>query len=80
MGPAILCGGIIYWMPAPARHADVGQAMVKNGFSPPYPGGEAQGFMMKNGQFARRKSAALTHQKAGGALSHPPNLFSEDLW
>jgi hypothetical protein len=80
IGAAINHAGITYWMPAPARHADVGHAMIMNGFPRPFPGGHAQGFILDDNKFVGRIKAAKIFTAAGGKLKWPPNLFSEDLW
>jgi hypothetical protein len=51
IGTAIKFAGVTYWMPAPARHADVGHAMIMNGFPRPFPGGHAQGFILDDNKF-----------------------------
>jgi hypothetical protein len=79
-GVAIRYAGIVYWMPKPARHCHVGQAMIANGHPPPYPGGKAQGFILDSDTFVDRLEAARVYMEQGGQLHWPPNLYSEDLW
>ena len=77
---AIQLSGVTYWMPIPARHGDVGHAMILNGYPRPFPGGHAQGFILEDDPFVDRIAAAKIFTDAGRVLKWPPNLFSEDMW
>jgi len=83
---AIRLNDVVYSLPPPARHHDVGIDMVLNrGVPAPYPSGDAQGFLLSDGRFARRKAAMWVAIQAGQVdpdkLQTPAHgLFSEDLW
>jgi len=77
--------GVIHFMPPPHRHHHTVHALhyAAN------PSGEGliiargeQGFVMSDGTFANREDAAKAALATGRikALSHPPKLYSEDLW
>jgi len=48
----------------------------------PFTSLDAQGFLLSDGRFCRRKAAAGIAIKAGqiDELKWPPDLYSEDLW
>ena len=80
---AIHRGGIVCSMPAPARHASIINAAVRDlGLEPPFVG--EQGFLTSVGRFVNRKEAKFIAFNAGqiraGANTSNPELFSEDLW
>lgn len=77
--------GVIHFMPPPNRHHHTVHALHL-AFSDDKSGiiqarGE-QGFVMSDGTFADREEAAKAALSAGriNSLSHPPKLYSEDLW
>lgn len=78
---AILQDDIVYTLPPPARHHNIIRMMVEEKGLPPPIKGE-QGFVLSDGRFAMRKSAARVALKAGQCKEpmSPPWLFSEDLW
>lgn len=77
---AIRQDGKIYSMPPPMRHGHVIHSMVTKGCKTPITGD--QGFLLSNGKFADRKVAGVIAVAAGQIkeLSHPPRLYSEDMW
>lgn len=79
MSAAVYCG-VIYSLPAPARHGEVLFSMPHSGEGVPP---ECQGFLTSAGRFVNRVEAATIAYKAKqlkGALIAPPGLYSEDLW
>lgn len=83
IGVAIKSAGVVYWMRAPGRHATLGKAMILSGHPRPFPGGDAQGFILEDEiTFVGRKDAAKIVLANGqcSCLIAPPNLYSEDLW
>jgi len=77
--------GLIHFMPPPHRHHHTVHALHRpnNGVENDLivARGE-QGFVMSNGTFADRITAGKCAIESGQIkeLSHPPRLFSEDLW
>ena len=75
--------GVIYHLDRPARHHDVGRHMIEKGHHKPFPGGDEQGFLLSNGEFASR-IAARTCAIANGQLlkraGKTHELYSEDVW
>jgi hypothetical protein len=77
--------GVIHFIPSPHRHHHVVHAlhhsMSKSDSVIIQARGE-QGFVISDGTFANRIEAAKIALDAGQLLllSHPPNLYSEDLW
>jgi len=77
--------GVIHFMLPPHRHHHIVHALykpqneVENDLSVPC---EKQGFVMSDGTFVDRIEAGKAAIGAGqiNALSHPPRLYSEDLW
>ena len=75
--------GVIHFMPPPNRHHHTIHALHRaNETSGLIIARGEQGFVMNDGTFADRVTAGLDAIAAGqiAALSHPPNLYSEDLW
>jgi hypothetical protein len=76
--------GIIYHLPVPARHHDVGIWMIREHDHPiPFPGGNAQGFLMSDGTFGDRryaKKCAMHHNQLLDRASNLIELYSEDVW
>lgn len=65
-------------------HASIGHAMIERGvIKPPFPSGDAQGFITDTDEFVSRTKALQIAIDAGqvikGKTSHPTELFSEDL-
>lgn len=85
-GDAIQCAAIAFngtFFEGWAHHA-IGQAMVAADIcTPPFPGGEAQGFVTINREFVGREEALQIALAAGQVLpgkhQHQSELFSEDL-
>ena len=77
---AIMHENIIYSIPRPGRHCHVIEKIAKLGFSIPIKG--EQGFLLSDGTFVNRASAAQVALAAGQCdkLVAPPNLYSEDIW
>lgn len=78
---AILYNGVIY---EGESHSEIGLELVRKGITkPPYPGGEAQGFVTECGRFVNRyqalRIAASAKQVTWGTTMHHEELFSEDL-
>lgn len=78
---AILYEGKIY---EGKSHAEIGVEMVmKRICKPPYPGGDAQGFVTSEGNFVSRTEALKIAIEAGqvieGHTTHTTRLFSEDI-
>jgi len=77
--------GVVHFLPSPHRHHHIVHALYR-----PQNGVEndlivargEQGFVMSDGTFADRIEAGKAAIGAGqiNALSHPPRLYSEDLW
>lgn len=74
--------GLIHFVPAPARHHEMVQALSTVLTSGLIAARGEQGFVLSDGTFASRPKAALVAIAAGqiAALRWPPNLYSEDLW
>lgn len=77
--------GVIHFMPQPNRHHHTVHALhfaANAEGSPLVLARGIQGFVISDGTFADRVKAASIAIAAGQitALSHPPNLYSEDLW
>lgn len=75
--------GICYSLPRPARHYHVGKYMIEQGHPRPFPGGDAQGFILTDGTFVTRKVAkdhAVINNQILPGESKCRELFSEDLW
>lgn len=74
--------GDIRWLPAPARHHDVIQMLVKEGHPTPIRG--TQGFVLEGGKFVMRRAALHIAEEAGQLRGKPiapgHGLFSEDVW
>lgn len=73
--------GKAYHVPAPGRHHDVIQLMVKLGHPTPIKG--LQGFMLSDGRFVRRSKARVIAEERGQLLPRHSNLkelYSEDVW
>jgi len=76
--------GVVYSLPAPARHADIVHMMVtEKGIKPPI--NREQGFLTESGDFVRRKPAARLARLAGQVkkedqMNAHVGLFSEDVW
>lgn len=70
-----LSNGLIVSLPKPARHNDIMYKLDKS-----LRIGAVQGFLLSNGCFADRITAAKIFIDNGGVLKHPPLLYSEDLW
>jgi len=68
------------WMPRPARHSDIIKMCVDLGMQKPISG--IQGFLTNRGRFVPRGIAAqiAIKSKQIERLSHPPFLYTEDLW
>lgn len=81
---ACLKDGVIFTIPAPARHFDIVHKMHLLGIIQDY--SVEQGFLTDTGRFVRRKPAKIMAEKAGQMLPRKeggyqgPDLFSEDLW
>jgi hypothetical protein len=77
----LLDGGFILTAPPPARHHDL-VARICEMTGKPFTNLDAQGFLLSNGNFCRRRPAAVIAAAAGQIEqpAHPPNLYSEDLW
>ena len=75
-----LVGGEVHSLPAPARHHHIIHALAEQGRR--QQGGDVQGFLLSNGQFADRCQAGQIACDGGqiDALKWPPSLYSEDLW
>jgi hypothetical protein len=72
--------GLIHSLPAPNRHFNVMHLLADRykdiGF-------DAQGFLLSNGKFCRRKPAKRIAEKAGQLIARASNLselYSEDVW
>jgi hypothetical protein len=67
-------------LPQPNRHNDIISYMIRLGIPAPIKG--EQGFLTSNQRFVDRREAATITLESGQirGLSHPPNLYSEDLW
>jgi hypothetical protein len=74
IGPAIMRGRLVCYLPRPARHDDVIKAMADAGMETPigHRPGDVQGFMTRFGFRDRKLAAAL--------IGHKGLLTSEDLW
>jgi hypothetical protein len=75
--------GIVYHLPPPARHHDVGRHMLEQGHPRPFPGGDAQGFLLSNGEFASRiaaRTCAIANQQLLPRAGKTAELYSEDVW
>jgi hypothetical protein len=76
--------GLIFSLPAPARHHDVLHMMSRMGIVQDHT--VTQGFLTDTGQFMRRKPALILAEEAGQLIRpkeggyQGPELFSEDLW
>jgi hypothetical protein len=73
--------GGVHSVPIPGRHNDVIKQMVEVGHQPPIK--YEQGFVLSDGQFVRRKPAALIAIKAGQCTTirlPGQGLLSEDVW
>jgi hypothetical protein len=76
--------GVIFTIPAPARHHDIVHRMHLLGIVQDYT--LEQGFLTDTGRFVRRKPAMIIAEKAGQLIRSKeggyqgPELFSEDLW
>lgn len=72
----------IWILPPPARHHDVIREMVTCGVGKPAISAAEQGFLLEDGTFVDRKTAAEFAVDSGQVenLIAPPSLFSEDLW
>lgn len=78
---AINLAGMTYLRPAPARHNDVINELVRLGLS--YEADGRQGFWTSENRFVDRKEALRIAVDAGQMknVPHPSgDLFSEDLW
>jgi len=73
--------GVIHFMPPPHRHHHTVHALHKESEGLIVARGE-QGFVMSDGTFADRMAAGKAAIASGQIkeLSHPPRLYSEDLW
>lgn len=78
--------GLVHFFPAPCRHHHTVHALHRTRSAADENGlivarGE-QGFVMSDGTFADREEAGRCAIAAGQikGLSHPPRLYSEDLW
>ena len=80
VGVAILHNGTVWSLPAPKRHHDVIRDIAEATGETDIFG--IQGFVTKGGYFLTRPDAAEVALRYGQitALSHPPDLYSEDLW
>ncbi len=75
------CGGKVFSVPQPGRHADVFRLMQEEGELKPI--GAEQGFLLTDGRFVRRIPAKHIAREAGQLLPHAMGfreLFSEDVW
>lgn len=86
--------GRMWWLPRPARHADIIRSMKDGKLMPRVPGiiGDrcidgisefTQGFLTGNGKFVDRRRALVIARKAGQlrtGLVLSNNLTSEQLW
>lgn len=79
---AIQAYGLIFTLPAPARHHNVLHAMDAAGLDAGAGGPDAQGFLTKKGDFLGRIGAGECAKRNGQIekLQWPPYLYSEDLW
>ena len=77
---AILHEGVMYWMPRPARHHDIAHRM--HGLGLPEGAQREQGFITDTGHWVWRELARIIAERAGQMVrvTHPRELFSEDLW
>lgn len=77
---AIRQDGVVYALPAPARHHDVIHHMVGRGLPRPITG--EQGFIDHHRGFVGRERAGRIAIENGQieTLAQPPLLYSEDLW
>lgn len=75
--------GVIYSLPPPARHHDVGRHMIEQGHPTPFPSGSAQGFLLSNGEFSSRiaaRTCAIANQQLLTRAGKTDALYSEDVW
>lgn len=77
--------GVIHFMPPPNRHHHTVHALhfaFNDHASGIIQARGEQGFVMSDGTFADREEAAKAALATGRikSLSHPPKLYSEDLW
>jgi hypothetical protein len=76
--------GLIFTLPAPARHHNILHMMSKLGITQDHT--VTQGFLTDTGDFVRRKPAMMIARAAGQMKPREPGqydgeeLFSEDLW
>lgn len=78
----LLDNGAVFSLPPPARHHHLIKELRENGYTGPL-SGERQGFLLNNGQFARRKPALAIAEEAGQLLTGDTiswQLTTEDLW
>jgi hypothetical protein len=73
--------GLIHFMPPPHRHHHTVHALQKDNGGLIMARG-VQGFVMSDGTFASREEAGRCAIESGQIkeLTHPPKLYSEDLW
>jgi hypothetical protein len=74
--------GLVFTKEAPARHHDVIRLMTGKGIET-MGSDVAQGFLLSDGRFCRRKPAKLIARKANQLLPRAcdlEELFSEDVW
>jgi hypothetical protein len=79
---AALRFGVIYSMPAPARHHHILSEMNMAGISREIILKAEQGFLLSNGLFVHRYYAKQVAVEAGQLKGETPHkeLFSEDVW
>ena len=85
---AINQNGLVFHMPAPARHRDVIREMARCGIPIPIVG--EQGFVTDEGKFVNRTDAHMIAEAAGQLIprkdsgvpfvAQHSHLFSEDVW
>ena len=75
---------LIYSLPRPKRHHDIGIALVQLGHPWPITKGKVQGFITSAGRFVSRAEALQIAKAAGQLLPNEPvdskYLFSENVW
>lgn len=79
---ALYRNGITFSKPRPARHNHIINMLHRGGFSSEFIAGCTQGFLLSDGGFADRRSAASVVEMAGQQTRGPlgDELFSEDVW
>jgi hypothetical protein len=82
-GAAIVVNGVVWSLPAPARHCHLIRAWCDAHWTdgkPAFIGSHEQGFVTSAGNFVTREEAAELAYCAGQITERKPTLFSEDVW